>query len=254
MDLGLRNRHALVLGGTSGIGRAVVKVLVDEGARVTFVGRSARAGMVDTDNAFPVAADLTDPAAPAAIRDAAVARFGPVDVLVLNGGGPPPGDAVDVDGDGVAAATDLLVRPHVELVRRLLPGMRERGWGRIVAVASSSVAQPIRGLAASNIGRAALAGYLETLAAEVAADGVTVNQVLPGRIDTDRVAFIDRANAERSGSTAEAVRAASERAIPAGRYGTPEEFAAVVAFVAGERASYVTGTRIRCDGGLVRAH
>jgi 3-oxoacyl-[acyl-carrier protein] reductase len=201
-----------------------------------------------------VAADLTDPAAPAAIGEAARARFGPVDILVLNGGGPPPGDAVDVTSGEVTAATDLLVRPYVELVRLLLPGMRERGWGRVVAVTSSSVVQPIEGLASSNIGRAALTGYLKTLAAEVAADGVTVNLVLPGRIDTDRVAAVDRARAGRTGGTPEAVRAAAEGAIPAGRYGTPEECAAVVAFAASEPASYVTGTQLRCDGGMIRAH
>jgi len=146
----------------------------------------------------------------------------------------------------------LMVQHH-RLVEAALPSMRERGWGRIVAVGSSGVQEPIEMLALSNTGRAALSGYLKTLAAEVAADGVTVNMVLPGRIDTDRVAALDRARAERSGSTPEEVRAASERAIPARRYGRPEEFAAAVVFLASEPASYVTGVRLRCDGGMVRS-
>jgi 3-oxoacyl-[acyl-carrier protein] reductase len=132
--------------------------------------------------------------------------------------------------------------------------MRERRFGRIVAVGSSGVQQPIEGLVASNAARAALAGYLKTLATEVAADGVTVNMVLPGRIDTERVGVLDRANAERSGISVEEARSRSEASIPAGRYGTPEEFAAVVTFLASAAAAYVTGEQVRCDGGMVRAH
>jgi len=132
--------------------------------------------------------------------------------------------------------------------------MRERGWGRVIAVGSSGVQQPIERLALSNVGRAALAGYLKTLAGEVAGDGVTVNMVLPGRIDTDRVSALDAATAERTGATVEQVRTRSESAIPAGRYGTPDEFAAVVLFLASNAASYVTGEQIRCDGGMVRAY
>jgi 3-oxoacyl-[acyl-carrier protein] reductase len=132
--------------------------------------------------------------------------------------------------------------------------MVERGWGRIIAVGSSGVQQPLPDLTSSNLGRAALAGYLKTLAAEVAPHGVTVNMVLPGRIDTDRVTQIDRSTAERTGGTAEEARRASEATIPVGRYGTPAEFAAVAVFLAGDGAGYVTGEQIRCDGGLVRHH
>ena len=132
--------------------------------------------------------------------------------------------------------------------------MREAGWGRIIAVGSSSVQQPNPILAGSNVGRAALAAYLKSLAGDVARDGVTVNMVLPGRIDTDRVASLDRFSAEGIGSTPDAVRAASQAGIPLGRYGRPEEFAAVVTFLAGVPASYVTGEQVRCDGGMVRHH
>lgn len=257
MDLGLRDRVAVVLGATAGLGWAVAEALGEEGAHVVLVGRRedlVRERAASLPSAVGVAADLADPEAPARIHEAAVEGFGPVDVLVLNGGGPAPGTAEALTGQDAEDAVRLLVTPHVSLVRAVLPGMRERRWGRIVAIGSSGVQQPLPNLAASNVGRAALAGYLKTLASEVAADGVTVNMVLPGRIDTDRVTSLDRAAADRSGKTPQEVRQASEASIPAGRYGTPPEFASVVAFLAGERAGYVTGEQIRCDGGLVRAH
>jgi 3-oxoacyl-[acyl-carrier protein] reductase len=171
---------------------------------------------------------------------------------VLNGPGPRPGAAAEVAGDDVAQAVDTLVRPHQRLVQLALPGMRERRWGRVLAIGSSGITSPLPNLALSNLGRAALAGYLKTLAAETAADGVTVNLLLPGRIATDRVASLDAAAAQRSGRTVEEVEAASRATIPAGRYGQPEEFGAVGAFLCSDLASYVTGTALRCDGGLVR--
>jgi 3-oxoacyl-[acyl-carrier protein] reductase len=141
------------------------------------------------------------------------------------------------------------------VVRRghlVLPEMTQRGWGRIVAVGSSGVQQPLPNLTASNVGRAALAGYLKTFAAEVAGRGVTVNMVLPGRIDTDRAARLDEDTARRTGSSVEGARAASQATIPVGRYGRPEEFAAVAVFLASEPAAFVTGEQVRCDGGTIR--
>ena len=257
MDLGIAGRTALVLGATSGLGRATSEALAAEGAQVVVVGR--RRELVEElagslPSAAGVVADLTEPGAPARIVAEAEAAFGPVDVLVLNGGGPRPGSAADLGEADVDAAVSLLVRPHVALVNGVLPGMLERGWGRVVAIGSSGVQQPLPNLTSSNLGRAALAGYLKTLAAEVAGRGVTVNMVLPGRIDTDRVGQLDRAAAERSGTTADEARAKSEATIPVGRYGRPDEFAAVVAFLAGEPAGYVTGEQVRVDGGLVRHH
>jgi 3-oxoacyl-[acyl-carrier protein] reductase len=257
MDTGLKGRTAVVPGATSGLGLAVARSLAAEGANVVLGGRRGdvvRAEAEKLPSAVGVEVDITDPGAAAALVGAAEERFGPVDVLVLNGGGPPPGKAVDFTPEQLAKAVELLVQPHVRLVTAALPGMRERGFGRIVAIGSSGVQQPIDGLVASNAGRAALAGYLKTLAAEVAGDGVTVNMVLPGRIDTDRVAVLDKANADRSGSSMEEARARSESLIPAGRYGTPEEFAAVVTFLASAAAAYVTGEQVRCDGGMVRTH
>ncbi|GAA3091937.1 SDR family oxidoreductase [Pseudonocardia yunnanensis] len=257
MDTGLQGRTAIVPGSSSGLGLAVARALAAEGANVVLVGR--RGELVQKEaaalpSAVGVEADIADPDVPARLVAEAERRFGPVDVLVLNGGGPPPGLAVDFTPEQFATAVDLLVQPHLRLVAGVLPGMRERGFGRIVAVGSSGVQQPIDGLVASNAARAALAGYLKTLAGEVAADGVTVNMVLPGRIDTDRVAVLDRAVAERSGTTPDQQRARAEATIPAGRYGTPDEFAAVVTFLASAAASYVTGEQVRCDGGMIRAH
>ncbi|GAA5165716.1 SDR family oxidoreductase [Ornithinimicrobium tianjinense] len=257
MDLGLSDRTALVLGATSGIGRAIAQALAAEGANLVLVGRDVdrvRALTESLPSTVGVAADLTDSGTPERVLSVAQETFGDVDVLVLNGGGPRPGTARELGADGVTTAVDLLVRPHVALVQAVLPAMIERGWGRIVAVGSSGVQQPLPNLAASNVGRAALAGYLKTLAGEVAGSGVTVNMVLPGRIDTDRVTQLDQAAAERTGRTVQEVRAGSEASIPAGRYGTPEEFAAVAVFLASQAAAYVTGEQIRCDGGLVRAH
>lgn len=257
MDLGLTGRVAVVLGSTSGLGRASAEALAAEGAHVVVVGR--RAELVDElaaslPSAAGVAADLLEPDAPARIAAAARSAFGRVDVVVLNGGGPSPGPAEELVAEDARAVSDLLVAPHIAMVREVLPAMREAGWGRVVAIGSSGVQQPIANLARSNVGRAALAAYLKSLAAEVARDGVTVNMVLPGRIDTDRVSQLDTANSIRAGSTPEEVRAASEESIPAGRYGEPREFASVVAFLASDRASYVTGEQVRCDGGYVSGY
>lgn len=257
MDLGIRDRTAVVLGSTSGLGWAAAQALSQEGANVVVVGRrvdlvESRAGSLPS--AVGVVADLEQEGAVARVTDAAVTAFGSVDILVLNGGGPPPGGPDEFTGEDVEAAGRLLVVPQVEMVRAVLPGMRSAGWGRIIAIGSSGVQQPIPTLTASNVGRAALAGFLKTLAGAVARDGVSVNMVLPGRIDTDRVASLDQSAAQRSGQTAEAVRKAAEQSIPVGRYGRPDEFAAVVAFLAGDLAGYVTGEQVRCDGGMVRSH
>jgi 3-oxoacyl-[acyl-carrier protein] reductase len=257
MDTGLKGRTAVVPGASAGLGLAVARALAAEGANVVLGGRRGdlvRGEAEKLPSAVGVEVDLTDAGATDALIGAAQDHFGPVDVLVLNGGGPAPGLAVDFTPEQLADAVALLVQPHQRLVQAVLPGMRGRGFGRIVAIGSSGVQAPLERLVASNAARAALAGYLKTLATEVAADGVTVNMVLPGRIATDRVGVLDRANAERSEATEADVRERAEATIPAGRYGTPEEFAAVVTFLASTAASYVTGEQIRCDGGLVRAH
>ncbi|WP_229402497.1 SDR family oxidoreductase [Micromonospora okii] len=255
MDLGLSGRTALVCGSTGGLGEAIARALAEEGANTVVCGRRAgRAKEIAASlpRAVGVDVDLLDDSGPADLYAATVAAFGPPDILVLNGPGPRPAPATEIDAADVEGALGALVLQHVRLVSLALPAMRAAGWGRILAVGSSGVVAPLPNLALSNLGRAALAGYLKTLAAEVAADGVTVNLLLPGRIRTDRTAAVDAANAQRSGRTVAEVERASTATIPAGRYGRPEEFAAAAAFLCGAPASYVTGVALRCDGGLVR--
>lgn len=254
MDLGIQGRTALVLAATGGLGEAVARALADEGAHVVVAGRDAEKAekvAADLPSARALAVDLTAPGAAARLLDGAREAFGDPDIVVLNGPGPRPGAAADMDAAAATAATDLLLATHVDLVHRALGPMRRRGWGRVLAVGSSGVEAPLPMLAASNVGRAALAAYLKTLAAEVAVDGITVNMLLPGRIATDRVAALDAAAAERQGNDVALVRAASEARIPAGRYGAPEEFGAAAAFLCSARASYLTGGLVRCDGGLL---
>jgi 3-oxoacyl-[acyl-carrier protein] reductase len=256
MDLGLTGRRALVLGSTGGLGLAVATALAHEGARVVLCGRRgerARELAAGLPGAAGLAVDLTRDGVDGLVADAE-ATIGPLDVVVLNSGGPPQGGAVDLSTDAVRAAVETLLLRQVELVAAVLPGMRSRGWGRILAIGSSGVQAPLPGLVLSNIGRAGLAGYLKTLASEVAADGVTVNMLLPGRFDTDRSTAIDGGRAEREGMSLEEVRDESQRSIPVGRYGDPAEFGAVAAFLCSGPASYLTGEQVRCDGGYVASY
>ena len=254
MDLGLAGRTAVVCASTSGLGEATARALAAEGARVVVSGRRGERAVeiaAELPEAVGAGVDLTEPDGPETLVARAHDAFGPVDVLVLNSGGPPPSTAATLDTDALTDALLPLLLAQQRLVSLVLPAMRERGWGRILAVGSSGVVAPIPGLALSNVGRAALAGYLKTLAGEVGGDGVTVNLLLPGRIATARTAQIDQPAAEREGGSIEDVEARATAAIPAGRYGTAAEFGAVAAFLCSEAASYVTGTATRCDGGLV---
>lgn len=257
MDLGLAGRTALVVGSTSGLGLAIAQSLDREGVRVVLCGRRgalAEELAAELPSAIGVEFDLTRDAT----VDDAVSRalwvFGAIDVLVLNAGGPPPGPAAELTPESMAAAVETLLLAQIRLVSLVLPAMRARGWGRVLAVGSGGVQQPIANLVRSNVARAGLAAYLKTLAGEVAGDGVTVNMVLPGRIDTGRVAELDAEAARRRGTGVDSVRSESVARIPAGRYGTPEEFADVAAFLCGDRASYVTGAQVRVDGGLISCY
>jgi 3-oxoacyl-[acyl-carrier protein] reductase len=255
MDLGLRGRTAVVCASTGGLGRATAEALAAEGARVVVSGRRrdhAEEIAAGLPGAMAVPCDLTVAgAAESFVADCRSALGTDPDIMVLNGPGPRPGAASEVGPGDLRTALESLLLVQQELVAQVLPGMRERRWGRILAVGSSGVLEPIPGLALSNIGRSALAAYLKSLATVVAADGVTVNMVVPGRIDTDRVRSLDAARAQREGRDPGDVAAESAAAIPAGRYGTPAEFGAVAAFLCSDPARYVTGSAVRCDGGMV---
>ncbi|MDI2036718.1 SDR family oxidoreductase [Paenarthrobacter nitroguajacolicus] len=274
MDLGIAGKTALVAASTGGLGLAVARALAAEGVRVAVVGRRRDrakeivaelqaaygtgvlgSGSLGTSgfDAVAIEADLGTPEGIESAVEQTVANLGPIDILVLNGPGPKPGAAATLTSDEMAAAFDLLVKPHHSLVSHVLPGMRERRWGRILAIGSSGVTAPLPNLAVSNTGRAALAGYLKTLAAEVALDDVTVNLLLPGRIATDRVTQLDQAAAKRRGTTLEDIQLESRKTIPARRYGEPAEFGAAAAFLCSAPASYITGVALRCDGGLIRS-
>jgi 3-oxoacyl-[acyl-carrier protein] reductase len=257
MDLGLKGRTVLVVGSTSGLGLATARALGLEQANVVLCGRRASIAKEQAaalPSAIGLELDLTKPASVESAVEQALSTFGAIDVLVLNAGGPPPGPAAELTPESMAGAAETLLLTQIKLVSMVLPAMRQRGWGRILAIGSSGVQQPIPNLVRSNVARAGLAAYLKTLAGEVARDGVTVNMILPGRIDTDRVVELDADQAERRGIDIESVRSQSEELIPAGRYGTPEEFADVAAFLCSERASYITGSHVRVDGGLVAGY
>jgi 3-oxoacyl-[acyl-carrier protein] reductase len=234
MDLGLEGRVALVMGASRGIGRGIAESLTREGARVAAASRSG-----------PIVADTGDLDRLRELPGEVEAELGPVEILVANTGGPPFGGALEHGlDDWEAAYRSLVLAPRV-LAEAVLPGMRERGWGRIVNVGSSSTREPIPGLGLSNAHRMAAVGFLKTLAGEVAADGVTVNTVATGRFATERLA-------DAGGSLAGAEEAA-RRDIPAARLGEPAEYGDLVAFLCSERAAYITGTVIPIDGGMLRS-
>jgi 3-oxoacyl-[acyl-carrier protein] reductase len=234
MDLGLEGRVALVMGASRGIGRGIAESLEREGARVARASRSS-----------PFVADTEDLERMAELPGEVAEALGPIEILVLNAGGPPFGSAL---GHGLEewerAYRSLVLAPRV-LIEAILPGMRERGWGRIVGVGSTSTREPIDGLSLSNAHRMAAIGFLKTLSREVAADGITVNTVATGRFATERLA-------DGSGSLAPAEEAAREE-VPAARLGLPAEYGDLVAFLSSERAAYLTGTVIPLDGGMLRS-
>jgi 3-oxoacyl-[acyl-carrier protein] reductase len=255
MDLGLNGRTALVMGASRGIGRAIATALAREGCQVAIASRS-RERIEDASEAIgaelgggatpaPFVADASDPDRLAALPGEVQAELGPVEILVLNAGGPPFGGALEHGREEWEDAYRSLVLAPQLLAEAVLPGMRERGWGRIVNVGSTSTREPIPGLNLSNTHRMAAVGFLKTLAREVAEDGVTVNTVATGRFATERIA-------DASGSLSGAEEAAKAE-VPAGRLGRPEEYGDLVAFLCSERAAYITGTVIPIDGGMLRS-
>jgi 3-oxoacyl-[acyl-carrier protein] reductase len=248
MNLGLEGRVALVMGASRGIGRAIAAALAAEGARVAIASRSREKldeaiGEIGASAGF--VADATDPDRLAALPAEVEEQLGPIEILVANTGGPPFGGAHDHELDEWETAYRSLVLAPRVLAGAVVPGMRERGWGRIVNVGSSSTREPIDGLNLSNAHRMAAVGYFKTLAREVAADRITVNTVATGRFATERLAD--------SGGSLEGAEEAARREVPAGRLGQPEEYGDLVAFLCSERAAYITGTVIPIDGGLLRS-
>jgi 3-oxoacyl-[acyl-carrier protein] reductase len=247
MDLGLAGKVALVTGASKGIGRGIAEALAAEGAKVALTSRDAgRAEQVAGEiGARGYAFDSDDLAAIGPLLDAVERDLGPIDIYIANTGGPPAGDPLEFTTEQWEAAQRTLLISPMQIIERILPGMRERGFGRVVAIGSIAAREPIDALQLSNAHRPGLVAAFKVLARKVAADGVTLNHVHPGQIATDRM--ID---------TAGSVEAAHERAkqnIPAGRLGTVEELAAAAVFLCSEPASYVTGTAILVDGGLSRS-
>jgi len=257
VNLGLAGKTAFVVGGGSGLGRAVALTLAAEGANVAVAGRhldrlEQTAGEVG-ERALPVPLDLADRTTLEPALDAVRERFGEVDVLFNSGGGPPPTPAAGQPPELWRQQFEAMVLGVIELTDLVLPPMREQRFGRVITHTSSRVIAPIPHLGISNALRLALVGWSKTLSREGAADGITVNVVAPGRIFTERIRQLDEARAQREGITREEAERAAIAAIPAGRYGEPDEYAAAVSFLASTQASYITGTIVRVDGGLVPA-
>ena len=261
MDLGLRGKVALVAASSKGLGRAIAEELAAEGAHLVICARGREALEEAAESirqrapvkVVDIPADVSEPQDAARVVSAALEEFGQVDILVTNSGGPPSGSFESLNPEMWDAATRLLLKSAVELARAVLPGMKERRWGRILNVTSIAAKQPIEGLMLSNSLRAAVIGFARTLANEVAPFGVTVNNLLPGYTRTDRVQELARAAGGKTGASDTDIVSKWEREIPMGRLGEPREFAALAAFLASERASYITGSSIAVDGGWIRS-
>ncbi len=260
MDLQLNGKVALIAGGSKGLGFGVAQALAREGVAVALLAREAKTLDAAVENirrqggtAAGFAADLNDwPTVEEALIKAR-RQFGDIDILLNNSGGPPPSCVAGIDAATWQAQFRSMILPVFGLTDLLLPAMRRNRWGRILNIASSSVVEPIAAIGLSNTLRAAVAGWAKTLSGEVAREGITVNTLLPGRIATERTVALNLRDAERQGVEAAVIAAQSTAEIPLGRYGTIEEFGAVAAFLASPLASYVTGSLIRVDGGLIRS-
>jgi 3-oxoacyl-[acyl-carrier protein] reductase len=261
MELGLRGRVALVAGSSRGLGRAIAEELAAEGAALALCARGADALHAARDEiagrsgvrVTAVAADLSRAGEALRVAAAAAHDHGRVDILVTNAGGPPSGPFDSHDEAAWQAAVRLLLMSTVELIRAVLPGMKERRFGRILNVTSIAVKQPVDNLVLSNSVRAAVTGLARTLANEVAPHGITVNNLMPGYTRTERLVELVRASAAREGTSEDAVEARWKRETPAGRLGEPRELAALAAFLASDRAGYITAQSIAVDGGWIRS-
>ncbi len=259
MDLGLKGKVALVAAAGQGLGYGTARALAREGAHVSMCShqedeiKAAAAQLLDETGVTALAAvcDVRDPAAIQAWVDRAVAEWGRIDALFVNAGGPPAGFFKELSDSQWQAAFELTLLSSIRLIRAVLPHMIE--GGAIVASTSSSVREPIERLGLSNVMRAGVAGLVKTLADELAADGIRVNTLMPGRIDTARIGQLDQAAATKRGISVEEVRAQSIATIPMGRLGTIDEYGTAAAFLLSPAASYITGAALRVDGGKMRS-
>jgi len=261
MDLGLHGKVAFIAAGSKGLGRAIAVELASEGVSLALNGRgrdtleTTLSYIIDGTGCDVIAlpGDVANAADVEEMVSTAVAHFGRIDILVTNAGGPPSGAFETLSPEMWQSAVDLTLMSVVNLSRAVLPSMKERGWGRIINVTSIAVKQPVHGLMLSNSLRSAVTGFARTLANEVAPFGVTVNNILPGYTRTERVEQLSAATAAREAITSDEAISRWESEIPMGRLGEPREFAALAAFLASDRASYITGASIAVDGGWIRA-
>ncbi|HKB10278.1 MAG TPA: SDR family oxidoreductase [Vicinamibacterales bacterium] len=260
MDLGLSNKVAMVGGASKGLGYAVARALAGEGARVSIASRdgaalqkAADALSRETGSAvLAVPADLSRADDVARWHAQTVERFSGVDLLFANTGGPPAGTALAFDDRAWQSAFELLLMSVVRAVRLVVPSMRSRGGGSILVGTSSTVKEPFPNLALSNVMRAGVTALVKTLAGELAPERIRVNTLLPGRIATDRLKYLDEANAHKAGITTEMQRDRALATIPMGRYGDPDDFGRAGAFLLSDAAAYITGAALQIDGGLIR--
>jgi 3-oxoacyl-[acyl-carrier protein] reductase len=261
MDLGLKGKVAMVAGASKGLGYAVARALAAEGVKVSISSRNdaavsdaARKIAAETyTDTLAVAADVKSAESLAAWHARTMEKFGGVDLLYVNAGGPPAGPALSFDDEVWKTTFDQLVLSAVRMVRLAVPSMKARGGGSIVVASSTTVKEPVPNLALSNIVRSSVSALSKTMANELAADNIRVNQLMPGRIDTDRVRELDAIRGKAIGSSPDDVRAGWAKTIPIGRYGKPEEFAAGAVFLFSDAAKYITGASLQVDGGMVKA-